>query len=120
MSYVDSTYYKDTFGGTILPEEHIKQKLERASDQIDTLTYNRIVGKGFENLANFQQDKIKKAVCIHAEFIEQYGEYINMPLSGFSAGSTSVSFNANKVNGITTTQEVLNYLSQTGLTCRRI
>ena len=100
MSYVDSTYYKDTFGGTILPEDHIKQKLERASDQIDTLTYNRIVGKGFENLANFQQDKIKKAVCIHAEFIEQYGEYINMPLSGFSAGSTSVSFNANRLMGL--------------------
>ena len=43
-----------------------------------------------------------------------------MPLSGFTAGSTSVSFNAEKVNGITTTQEVLNYLKQTGLTCRRL
>lgn len=120
MSYVDKTYYNDSFGGVILPEEHIENKLERASDQIDTLTYNRIVGKGFENLTNFQQDKIKKAVCIHAEFIEQYGTYIDMPLNGFSAGSVSVSFNAQKVNGITTTQEVLNYLKQTGLTCRRL
>lgn len=120
MSYVDSTYYKDIFGGTILPDVSINQSLERASDQINTLTYNRIVGKGFNNLTEFQQDKIKKAVCIHAEFVEQYGDYIDMPLSGFSAGSTSVSFNANKVNGITTTQEVLNYLKQTGLTCRRL
>lgn len=120
MSYVDSTYYKETFGGTILPEGSINQKLERASDQIDTLTYNRINGKGFNKLTEFQKDKVKKAVCIHAEFIEQYGSYIDMPLSGFSAGSTSVSFNANKVNGITTTQEVLNYLKQTGLTCRRL
>lgn len=120
MSYVDKTYYKDNFGGMILSEEQIENKLERASDQVDTLTYNRINGKGFDNLTKFQQDKVKKAVCIHAEFIEQYGEYINLPLSGFSAGSTSVSFNANKVNGITTTQEVLNYLKQTGLTCRRL
>lgn len=120
MSYVDSTYYKETFGGTILPEVSLNQKLERASDQVDTLTYNRINGKGFDNLTEFQKDKVQKAVCIHAEFIEQYGSYIDMPLSGFSAGSVSVSFNANKVNGITTTQEVLNYLSQTGLTCRRI
>ncbi|MPM69987.1 hypothetical protein SDC9_116935 [bioreactor metagenome] len=120
MSYVDSTYYKEIFGGTILSEESINQKLERASDQVDTLTYNRINAKGFNNLTSFQQDKVKKAVCIHAEFIEQYGAYIDMPLSGFSAGSTSVSFNANKVNGITTTQEVLNYLKQTGLTCRRL
>lgn len=120
MSYVDNTYYKESFGGTILPEDSINQKLERASDQVDTLTYNRIVGKGFSNLTKFQQDKIKKAVGIHAEFIEQYGEYVDMPLSGFSAGSISVNFNAQRINGITTTQEVLNYLKQTGLTCRRI
>ncbi|GAB6170081.1 hypothetical protein JCM1393_25410 [Clostridium carnis] len=120
MAYVDISYYKETFKGTILLDESIEKKLERASDQIDTLTYNRINGKGVNNLTEFQKDKIKKAICIHAEFTEQYGEYINMPLSGFSAGSTSVSFNTNKVNGITTTQEVLNYIKQTGLTCRRV
>lgn len=120
MSYVDSTYYEISFGGTIIPEDSIDKKLERASDQIDTLTYNRITRIGFDNLTEFQKDKIKKAICIHAEFIEQYGAYIDTPLSGFSAGSTSVSFNTNKVNGITTTQEVLNYLKQTGLTCRRL
>lgn len=120
MSYVDSTYYKESFGGVILPDEDIQNKLDRASDQIDTLTYNRINARGFNNLTEFQKDKVKKAICIHAEFIEQYGSYIDMPLSGFSAGSVSVSFNAQKVNGITTTQEVLNYLKQTGLTCRRL
>lgn len=118
MSYVDSTYYKNTFGGIVLPEVSTQQKLERASDQIDSLTFNRIVAIGFDNLTDFQKDKVKKAICIHAEFIEQYGAYIDMPLGGFSAGSVSVSFNANKVNGITTTQEVLNYLKQTGLTWR--
>ncbi|MGG7215294.1 hypothetical protein ACQPUY_17070 [Clostridium nigeriense] len=120
MSYVDSTYYEMSFGGTIIPEDSIDIKLERASDQIDTLTYNRIVGIGFDNFTEFQKDKVKKAVCIHAEFIEQYGSYIDMPLSSFSAGSVSVSFNAQRINGITTTQEVLNYLKQTGLTCRRL
>lgn len=120
MSYVNSAYYKEVFGGNIILEDSLNRKLERASDQVDTLTYNRIVGIGFDNLTEFQKDKIKKAVCIHAEFIDQYGAYIDTPLSGFSAGSTSVSFNTNKVNGITTTQEVLNYLKQTGLTCRRL
>lgn len=115
--YVDEAYYTD-FSGQI--EKKLNSKLERASDQIDALTFNRIVGIGFNNLTEFQKDKIKKAVCLHANFMDQYGEYIDMPLSGFSAGSTSVSFNANKVNGVTTTQEVLNYLKQTGLTCRRL
>lgn len=119
MSYVDNTYYQEVFGGEIL-QDNIDRKLNRSSEQIDTLTYNRIVSKGFYNLTEFQQDKLKNAICIHAEFIEQYGAYIDIPLSGFSAGSTSVSFNANKVNGITTTQEVLNLLKQTGLTCRRL
>ena len=119
MPYVDNNYYTNTFKGDILTED-VDKKLERASDQIDSLTFNRIIGIGFDNLTKFQKDKVQKAVCIHAEFIEQYGNYIDMPLSGFSAGSTSVSFNAEKVNGITTTQEVLNYLKQTGLTCRRL
>ena len=120
MFYVDETYYKDTFGGTLIPDVSLTNKLDRASDQVDSLTYNRIIGIGFDNLTNFQKDKVKKAICIHAEFMEQYGEYVDMPLSGFSAGSTSVSFNGNKINGITTTQEVINYLKQTGLTCRRL
>lgn len=117
MSYVDEGYY-NSFSGTIT--EKLSGKLEKATDQIDSLTHNRIVGVGFDNLTPFQQDKIKKAVCIHADFMEQYGEYINMPLGGFSAGSVSVSFSAQKINGITTTQEVINYLGQTGLICRRL
>ncbi|EOU1600928.1 hypothetical protein [Clostridium perfringens] len=120
MSYVDSSYYKENFKGNVLLDENIDNRLERASDQIDVLTYNRIIGIGFENLSPFQQDKIKKAVCLQAEFIEQYGEFINMPLSGYSAGSTSVSFNGSIVNGITTTKEVINYISQTGLNSRRL
>ena len=120
MSYVDYEYYKKTFGGTLLEESNFKNKLERSSDQIDSLTFNRIRAKGFNNLTEFQQDRVKKAVCIHAEFMEQYGDYISMPLNGFSAGSISISFNTQSSNGITTTQEVLNYLNQTGLTCRRI
>ena len=118
MSYVDISYYKDNFKGNILNDDTLENRLERASDQIDKLTYNR--GIEFKNLSQFQQDKIKKAVCLQAEFIEKYGEFINMPLSGFSAGSTSVSFNGSIVNGITTTKEVINYISQTGLNSRRL
>lgn len=119
MAYADSLYYKLNFNN-IFSDENITNRLERASDQIDVLTYNRIIGIGFENLSPFQQDKIKKAVCLQAEFIEQYGDFINMPLSGFSAGGTSVSFNGSVINGITTTQEVINYISQTGLNSRRL
>lgn len=119
MSYVDENYYTLVFEGKI-NEEEIRPFLERASDAIDSMTYNRITGKGFNNLTQFQQDKIKKAVCHHAEFMHQYGDYLNSPLSGFSAGSVSVSINTENLNGISTTSQVIQYLNQSGLTCRVI
>lgn len=118
MSYVDEEYYNSHYN-TITND--LVNKLEKASDQIDSITFNRIVGTGFSNLTEFQQDKIKKAVCLQANFNEQYGEYLNSPLSSFSAGSIKVSFNSDSVkniNGVTTTTEVYNLLNQTGLTCR--
>lgn len=117
MSFVDEDYYNE-FSGFIT--DKLINKLEKATDQINFLTYNRIIGIGFDNLTPFQQDKIKKAVCSHVDFIEKYGEYIDIPVSGFSAGSVSVTLNTKKINGVTTTQEVINYLNQTGLTCRRL
>lgn len=117
MSYVDSDYYKQHCNVII---DDIDNKLEKASDQIDSITFNRIVGTGFSNLTEFQQNKIKKAVCLQADFMEQYGEYINMPLSGYKAGSISMTINnhaVKNVNGVTTSNEVYNLLMQTGLTC---
>lgn len=120
MSYVDSDFYNE-FSGVIT--DKVDNKLDRASAQIDSLTFNRIVGIGFNNLTEFQKDKVKKAVCMHADFIEMYGEFINTPFSGYSVGDVSLNFNTNTVkslNGVITSNEVYNYLSQTGLNCRKI
>lgn len=115
MSYVDIVYYKETFKGSIADEYN----LLRAEADIDTLTYNRIVKKGFDNLTPFQQGKIKNAVCLHAEFLTQYSDMIESPLSGYSAGSTSVSFKAvTNIGGINTTERVIGLLDSTGLTTR--
>lgn len=120
MSYVDTDYY-NSYSGIVT--DNLENKLNKASDQIDSLTFNRIVGIGFNNLTSFQQEKIKKAICMQADFQEKYGEYVNSPLSSFSAGSISVSLNSNSVkcvNGVVTSNEVATLLNQTGLTCRRI
>ena len=115
MSYIDINYYKEEFKGSIADEYN----LNRAQDDIDALTFNRIVKKGFENLTPFQQGKIKDAVCLHAEFLTQYSDMIESPLSGYSAGSTSVSFKAvTNVGGINTTKRVISLLDSTGLTTR--
>lgn len=117
--YADSDYYKNTYKGIIIPDAELPNKLETASDDIDNLTYNRITALGFENLTEFQQDKIKKAVCIQADYLYQYGDYLNLPVDGYTAGSISLSLGKNS-NGIKAPGAVSNYLRQSGLSCRII
>lgn len=117
--YADIEYYKNEYGGSVIPDEALASQLSRASDQVDALTYNRIQGRGgFENLTYFQQECIQKAVCAQADFNFQYGSYADMPLTGYSIGDVSLSLATEKINGVATNRDVLQYLSQTGLTCR--
>lgn len=108
-------------GDGLIPDDKLKKALSRSSDQIDSLTYNRIVAAGFDNLTPFQQKNVTKAVCQQSDFIYQYGDFLNMPLSGYSAGSVSLSFKAVEgAGGIQTTDSVANLLNATGLTSRRL
>lgn len=121
-AYVDAQYYKDNSKGMI-PDDVLEQRLIMASHEIDSLTYNRINKLGFENLTTFQKEIVKKSVCAHADFLYEYGDFLNLPLSGYSAGMTSVSFSSTAVveqNGITTTNGVQSILKQTGLIVRLI
>lgn len=117
MAYVDSNYYENTFKGNVIPVDELDMQLELASDNIDSLTFNNIVATGFNNLTAFQQDKVQKAVCLQAEFLYQYGDYINLPVSSFSAGSISLNVGTNG-SGVKTPNTVIHYLKQTGLTNR--
>jgi hypothetical protein len=120
MLYANAKYYKDTFLGTAIPDEQLEKALSNAQDDIDSLTFNRIVARGFDNLTDFQQTKVKKAVCQQAEFMFTHGPYLNLPVSNFKAGSVSMSLETKEVNGIKTDDSVLNLLDQTGLRCLRL
>lgn len=120
MVYATKEDY-EKYGDGSIPVSDLDRALSRASDQIDSLTYNRIVAKKFDRLTKFQQTNIKKAVCQQADFIHQYGDYLDMPLSSFSAGSISMGFKAVEGGGgIRTSESVNNLLSATGLTTRRL
>lgn len=121
MSYVDYAYYTETYKGK-LDEDTATKLLEESSDDIDKLTYGRIRRKGFDNLAEFQQDRIQKAVCYQADFINTYGDYLSSPLGGFSIGDVSLSFGKDNQGseGTIADKKALSYLSQTGLTSRRL
>src|SRR5690625_1550880 len=121
MSYVDYEYYSNVYKGS-LDENTAKKVLDEASDQVDRLTYGRIRKKGFENLTEYQQEMIKKAVCYQAEFLANYGDDLSSPSSGFSIGDVSLSFGKEKQDpgGIIADKKTLVYLAQTGLSTRRL
>ena len=67
--YVDKKYYFDEFKGNKVPINEIEKYLRLAQEKIDSITFNRIVTIGFNNLTKFQQEKIKDAICYQAEYI---------------------------------------------------
>ena len=63
--------------GSIVPEEELSKALKVASRHIDSLTYNRIVGRGFSSLTDFQQEVIREVVCMQTDFEYENADEIN-------------------------------------------
>ena len=120
--YVTPEYYRETYGGSQIPENELKRALTQASRHIDSLTYNRIVGRGFSNLTVFQQDVIREVVCQQADFEYENADEINTILSSYSLNGASVQFgsswNVYTEKGVAIKRDVYALLSQTGLGCR--
>ena len=122
--YADYEYYLRTYNGEMTEDEAVKA-LEKASRHIDTLTYNRIVGRGFENLTEFQQGVIKECACMMADFEHTNKSMINSLINSYSLNGASVSFSGEGVNfalvrGIVVQRDTYSYLEQTGLTSRNL
>lgn len=120
--YATPEYYREIYGGSTVPEEKLRRALCQASRHIDSLTYNRIVGRGFSSLTAFQQDVIREAVCQQADFEYDNADEIDTILSGYSLNGASVQFgsswNVYTEKGVAIKRDVYAFLSQTGLCCR--
>lgn len=120
--YVTPDYYKNTYNGSIIPEEDLEKVLRTASRHIDSLTYNRIVGRGFSNLTDFQQDVIREVVCQQTDFEYENADEISTVLQGYSINGVSAQFgsswNVFTGKGVAMRRDVYALLSQTGLCCQ--
>lgn len=123
--YVNEEYYSNEFNGNKLPEEEIEKYLKLAQEKIDSITYNRIVAVGFDNLTEFQKEKIKEAVCYQAEYIytNGYNSEDNRDIASYSVLDISVSIdnsNSNKTiaqkNNMS--EMAYDYIHKTGLDCK--
>lgn len=120
--YATPEYYTDTYGGTLILENDIARALQIASRHIDSLTYNRIVGRGFSSLTQFQQDIIQDVVCQQADFETENADEINSILSSYSINGVSVQFGSSwnifTDKGVAMKRDLYALLCQTGLCCR--
>lgn len=92
--YVNKEYYTDTFEGTTIPDNEIDKYLKLAQEKIDDITYNRIVGIGFDNLTDFQKECVSKAICYQAEYYSVNG--INSLSNVSSYSVLDISINVDK------------------------
>ena len=69
MAYVDYEFYTTSYFGSVVPETDFPRLAERASDFVDTMTFDRLVD-GLP-INERSQKRIKKAVCSLTELMYQ-------------------------------------------------
>jgi hypothetical protein len=112
--------YKDTG----ISDEELEATLRAASRHIDSLTYNRIIGRGFSNLSMFQQEVIREVVCQQAKFEYENRDELDCILSGYSINGVSMTIQAGwnifTDKGVAMKRDTYSLLEQTGLCCRSL
>lgn len=120
--YAAPEYYRDVYKGKVVQGDDLEKALLQASRHIDSLTYNRIVGRGFSNLTPFQQGVIREVVCQQVDFEAENADEISSILSSYSLNGASVQFgsswNVYMDKGVAMKRDTYALLSQTGLCCR--
>ena len=124
QGYADAGYYKEVYGGTVIPEELLEKCLKDASRHIDALTYNRIVGRGISSLTQFQQDIVNECVCKQAEFEYENEDMLKSVLAQYAINGVSMTFgeswNMHIQSGVAIAKEMYALLCQTGLCCKSL
>ena len=108
----------DRYGSGYIPAEDLERLLHNASRQIDSLTYNRIVAAGFDNLTDFQKEIIAESCCRLADFLHDNADLLDSALSSYSVNGVSMSFGGVSVaviGGVPVSREIYSLLCQSGL-----
>lgn len=115
--YADYGDYVDC-GGTATVEE-ITPYLAKAQDDIDALTFSRIVAIGWDNLTGFQQSMVCRAVCAQADFLRENGDAVESAMSSYAINGVSMTFGNAALytiqDGVAVSNRAMGYLRRTGL-----
>ena len=100
MAYADYDFYKTSYFGSVVPETDFPKLAERASDFVDTMTFDRLVDGLPENERS--QKRIKKAVCSLAELMYQIELAEKNAASAAASGVSTTIGSSGSATGIVT------------------
>lgn len=99
MAYADYKFYTESFGN-VVPEADFPRLSEKASDFVDTMTFDRLVDGLPENERS--QKRIKKAVCSLAETMYQIELAEKNATNAAVSGTSTVIGSGGSTTGIVT------------------
>lgn len=117
-------YHVGDYKGSI-PEKSVDAAMYDASRHIDSLTFNRVLEKGYDCLTQFQKE-ILSAVCEkQADFEHENADMLESILTSYSINGVSMGIDANGwnvfvQNGVVMQRSTYELLKQTGLCCRSL
>lgn len=121
LGYITPSEYAD-MGYNDIPADELQTYLIKASRQIDSLTFNRIVALGFEKLTDFQKDIIQTVICEQSGFLYENKDELSSTLSKYAINGVSMEWDSSPnlvyENGVVIEKSLYSLLSQTGLCCR--
>lgn len=100
MAYVDYDFYIESYFGLVVPENDFDRLAGRASDFVDTLTFDRLVDGLPTN--ERAQKRIKKAVCSLAELMYQIELAEKNATNAAASGASTTIGSGGSTTGIVT------------------
>ena len=111
MAYADYKFYTESYFGNVVPETDFPRLAERASDFIDTMTFDRLVDGLPTNERS--QKRVKKAVCSLAELMYQIElaekNATNAAVSGTSTAIGSGGSTTSVITSVSSGSESISY-----------
>ena len=111
MAYADYDFYTTSYFGSVVPEADFPRLAERASDFVDTMTFDRLVDGLPTNERS--QKRIKKTVCSLAELMYQIElaekNATNAAVSGASTAIGSGGSTTGIVTSVSSGSESISY-----------
>ncbi len=99
MAYVDYDFYTTSYFGSVVPQSDFPRVAERASDFVDTMTFDRLAGRLPSDERS--QKHIKKAVCALADKIYELDLAEKNSVAAAGGSTTTVGTNGSTTGIIT-------------------